>query len=327
MKELYLYVIIVSLPISTDCVSNTVASQLNKEQTVKIWCRYLEELLSLTYRRLYTQLWHIYTQTLSSQLWKLTSFRRYHEQDITGVIPKQDINITKIYGNIRSTLVDILKQGTNEYITYFFTELLRNKPPFNFTWRFNINKKMSLNLTFDSIYLANCRSYLVIRNGVGKTVMFPYCGLHAKASIFLKLRNVIVEVFVQKRLYPSYRIIGSFSVMEKRLVTSLQRSDAIKKQSTHSEIKLEQILLFKSDGLVFYFWVHVHKDSHAILKHLSSESQKIKIYDGPGILSNLLLPRRKVYKCSTYQCTVLVSWVFRNSELLLNHSAEELYFS
>ena len=114
----------------------------------------------------------------------------------------------------------------------------------------------------------------MVRNGVSKTAMFPYCGLHAKVSIFPKLRNVIVEVFVQKRLYPSYSIFGSFSVMEKRLVTSLQRSDAIKKQSTHSEIKLEQILLFKVMVWYFIFGATCTKIVMPYLKHLSSESKK-----------------------------------------------------
>ena len=155
--------------------------------------------------------------------------------------------------------------------------------------------------------------------------MFRYCGLNSKVNILPKLRNVIIEVVVRKRVYPSYSIIGSFSIMEKRLVTNVQVPDAMRKpDSFHFGIKVEQILQFKSGTMVLYLWIYVHKDNHVILKHLSPESQKIQVYDGPGTMSNLLSSGRKVYKCSTFQCTVQVSWVFHKSILQLNHSAKEL---
>ena len=239
----------------------------------------------------------------------------------------QDINITKIYGNIRSSLIDILKQGTNEYFNYFSTKLFRKKKFFKFMWRFNINKVLSLNITFDHIYFLNrhCKTYLDIFNEINVGEIFKFCGQNAKVSVFPKFTNVIIKVFLKQHDYPTYNIVGSFSIMDKRLITSNQIPKTRKKKnSVHFGVKLEEILQFKNDIVMFYLWIHVYKDHNVVITHMSSDSQKTKLFDGPGFLSTLLFPRGKFYYCSTYQCTAHVSYILGNSELVLNHSATEL---
>ena len=228
----------------------------------------------------------------------------------------QDINITKIYGNIRSSLTDILKQGTNEYFNYFSTKLFRKKKFFKFMWRFNINKVLSLNRTFDHIYFLNrhCKSYLNIFNEKNVGEIFKFCGQNAQVSVFPNFTNVIIKVFLKQHDYPTYSIAGSFSIMDKRLITSTQIPKTTKKKnSVHFGVKLEEILLFKNDIVMFYLWIHVYKDHNVVITHLSSDSQKMKPFDGPGFLSTLLFPRGKFYYCSTYQCTAHVSYILGNS--------------
>ena len=118
MKWLYLCIIFSSQASSTYCTIDSVLSQLTNRD--RIWFGYIQELLSLIHRSSHVQLLYTYISTLTSQLWKFILFQRCHEQGITGAIYMQDINIAKIYGNIRSSLIDILKQGTNEYILSTF---------------------------------------------------------------------------------------------------------------------------------------------------------------------------------------------------------------
>ena len=325
MKWLYLCIIFSSQASSIYCTIDSALSQLSNHD--RIWFGYIQELLSFIHRSSHVQLLYTYTSTLTSQLWKFILFRRYHEEGITGAIYMQDINITKIYGNIRSSLIDTLKQGTNEYFIYFSTKLFRKKPFFKFMWRLNINKMLSLNITFDNIYLLNlhCSSYLDIFNEKNVGEIFKFCGQNAKVSVFPKFTNVIIKVFLKQHDYPAYSIVGSFSIMDKRLITSTQIPETSKKKdSVHFGVKLEEILLFKNDIVMFYLWIHVYKDHNVVITHMSSDSQKIKLFDGPGFLSTLLSPRGKLYHCSTYQCTAQVLHIWGNFELVLNHSATEL---
>lgn len=208
------------------------------------------------------------------------------------------------------------KETTEIKKVHWFKPLLIKKPIIVFkmptltltgnalNWHFEIHTTFRLNMSFRILkVISDCRShkfgFLQIRAiSDSHQIYFNFCGIHANFSVFPPT-NFICTKFVTLRRYDKKMIAidSVFMVMSSDLIESISATTA------HPLLLAALHVLHMSLQIhTLRLQVQKHKKLHLVIQ----ESYKHVVFDGPGTKSTKLAAVDNKYRCSTFQCILLL---------------------
>ena len=212
--------------------------------------------------------------------------------------------------------------------TYY--EMARNMDE-NINVIFIMDKRLSLNLTFDTLFFAsgyhdchlgNLSVFELVYLGASKIahLSHSFCGYHSEFSLYPEQSSLVVSVSVRLNIF--FVLDATFSVMDSNLVKSFHKSNCSYK------CPFSSIYIFSS-WMVSFYLVQVKKTHKIRLKFPQKYFTWHLVYDGPGLMSDILNanmnsnPKAHIYSCSSFQC--LAKILTNHVEIfLLNYSSVQL---
>lgn len=176
------------------------------------------------------------------------------------------------------------------------------------TWKFSFQlaKSFRLNVTVNYLYLSS-NSFDKCKFGsfnMSSSIQFKYCGIYSKIIYYSFSNNVTISLFVLH--FVSFDANMTFSVVDSNKIISL-RPKYIKMKISAFTLK------FKSKNTTFYqMFLQVDKYFEMVLRVTNTTQKQIRIYDGPGVESDILKPVPhgpfdNKYYLSTFQGVVCIS--------------------
>lgn len=175
-----------------------------------------------------------------------------------------------------------------------------------YSWIFQPNKKISLNLTFQYINFSlssvdcfNGRLSVTDRRFRSK---YSFCEKYSSFSIFtsssLFRGGAIVSITLLRYTY--FDIMSFFMVLDAGLLSSIP----VKRKKPSYSVLSKHLIQRKISYYLESTHVQTEKRSFLNLYCQNKMNQTHVVFDGPGFLSNKLKPIGKVYTTSTFQCFV-----------------------
>lgn len=192
---------------------------------------------------------------------------------------------------------------------------------------FQLSPHLALNLSFTHVYFSSmfhnvssallpwylcCHGNLLItRKSTYFYDYFMYCGLHTLFELYLGT-NTTLRIDI-KSPATHYSVKHFYSVLDHGSIRSSQKSQNVKMSSFsyHSWLSRRKQHL--------YIWYLTVKQFQSIKVGICSKTiHSLEVYDGPHLLTDLLLPARKQGTCNTYltiqfQCTIFFLSMQRQS--------------
>ena len=175
---------------------------------------------------------------------------------------------------------------------------------YTYTWSFNLDKNISLNITFKSIYFTSrsedcIGGNLAVYNLRSKQEAFIYCGHHSTFSLYPKFNNINIDISVAESVFiilnASYSVMDIDFVINNPIVYGFIHSESVKLLSNH---------LIKSEHLLSTYLIQVFRINSISLEYLNLLNYTTVVYDGPGFLSPIIKSNSGFYQTSTFHCMV-----------------------
>ncbi len=172
--------------------------------------------------------------------------------------------------------------------------------PDMYTFYYQPHKSLKVNFTFHTMLILNGTLFVIsgkyreFRKGAPDSDLF-FSGHHSLVFVYPKFQSFYLQPI------PNYHLVfivnGTFAVMGTNLVHSLP-------VQTFQNLKPNQMFAIedKNQTLVTYH-LQTEKLNQIVLTMSLQENYNYIVYDGPGILSNMLR-KLPIQKCSTFQCFI-----------------------
>ena len=175
---------------------------------------------------------------------------------------------------------------------------------------FHLHNMLRLNLNIQYIYFS---SNVVKKCYLGKLVIesehtnIKYCGIHSFKELYLA--SNVVNISLKVSNLTSFDTQMSYTVIDKGRIESI-----LEETTTSSHIIFPNKIKFwlvQHETLIHYIHFKAHM-MHQIQLQMSEISSIIyEVHDGPGILSDTIVPLwkyddRRIYLASTFQCVVIL---------------------
>ena len=176
---------------------------------------------------------------------------------------------------------------------------------------FAMDKRLSLNITFDTLFFAsgqydcklgNLSVFELIYVGYRKTTKLThsFCGYHSEFSIYPQRSTFLVSITARVNIL--LVLNATFSVMDSNLLKSFQ------KVNCSYEYQFSNIFIFQNSWIVSSYLVQVQKTHKIKMKFPQTYLTFHLVYDGPGSMSDILNSKVNMdtyfYNCSSFQCLV-----------------------
>ena len=190
-----------------------------------------------------------------------------------------------------------------------------------YTWSFSLDKNISSNITFKTIYFASSSEdcfggNLAVYNSRSKQEAFIYLH-HSTFSLYPKFNNINIDISVAESVF--IILNATYSVLDIDLIINnptVQHSESVKLLSNN---------LIRSEHLLSTYLIRVFRINSISPKYLNLQKHTIVVYDGPGFLSSIIKSDSGFYQTSTFQCIVqtVVQWD-ENNIIDFNYASHQL---
>ena len=225
-----------------------------------------------------------------------------------------NISVSNIYGQLiaQSNVTiyniewDVDMNMCKENIDYHFVH----------KWMFNLEKNLRLNITFVyfSIYIFDTKScdighVSIVNNNTKK---FKYCGTYSFLKYYSNYSKVDIHLSIRK--YVLLEIDSIFSIVDKESAVTVKTFH----QGNNKFLWLWRIIFPLSLTEMRRYHVQVSKLKYIKLILQPSSCNLLQAYDGPGSLSNPLLPRSKnrqlIIVSNSFQVSLFVNMLYGCSD-------------
>ena len=282
------------------------------QNTSKQWNKYnlkaMETLLSDEFKNSYSTL----PLFLERGLKKYQAVIKVSKTRYIGSNLPTNVDVTKPVGEFQKSMeVNTKPLGPHEKQVQY--KLHPGYPLcFSYTsiWRFLLDPRLELNLTFHRTYFS---SYLSSKCVFGNLTLltyfhtntsnFVYCGQYATTSNYPGSRAIDIILAIER--FVAFDIVVSYSVIEFGIFESISLS-----LSNNGIQPLSLIQMFPTDYIFYQFHLSTEKFKRIYLCHDSKQIQKyLSVYDGPD---NHTAPLEKIsstknlswFLTQTFQCVV-----------------------
>ncbi len=194
---------------------------------------------------------------------------------------------------------------------------------FEMIWKFHIDRRVSLNLTFEHIHFtvdfqACPVQHVKVFNNLTENNYFMFCGQHARFSLYPPHHRLNVGIFVNGNF--QFAVKCFYVIVDSNVIVNLP----LNTNSTQTDF----IAIFKvQDTKSYLLHVGVSKNAVIVMQVRQYENSEHVVFDGPGYLSRILSTSNMQYKTNTFQCTILIfvataqfnSWFNYSSQSALVH--------
>ena len=171
-----------------------------------------------------------------------------------------------------------------------------------YVYFFLVHPKFKLNFTFYEIYTSDKFERLNVYNSLNTLLIhmvpsfrFMYQGFYSTFCLYPKY-NKVSTVFMRTNPGPA-SVNGSFTVMDANIIHNVP---------VQYNVNMTPNFIYHTENTsVLSYFLQVQKVHQVFILSLSLMTNKFKVYDGPGILSNTLMSRT-LQKCSTFQCIIYI---------------------
>ncbi len=198
--------------------------------------------------------------------------------------PHAHVNVTKASCSL--ILIDeVSHESTAKYKSYW-----KDHAWMSCAWTFLLNSNLAANITFDNIYFSvdpvDClNGNLEVKHSYLKEKSFLFCGQNSLFNFYPPHISFHIKLFA--RLYITFRIIASYSVFDKGIISNLLPSSYM--------MKPDFIFLLRRKAHLWLYSLVVQKSDNMILSITPLLKSTILVHDGPGTLSYPVKQVNEVY--------------------------------
>ncbi len=214
----------------------------------------------------------------------------------------QIANNSNVVTNKMVKIETLVTSVSGQFLNSHLSILLEKRCKIFMKWKFSLDDKLTLNLTFHTVhfttYFTDCKHGKLYISHLGHRESKYYCGKQPLFYYFTRL--LLVDIVCEVKVYIFYNIKVFFTVLDKNLIET--REDNL--ISDCDGLKTGWFLGRRTHLLLFYSMQTTKKK--ILLCDVSSGAFTFNVYDGPGISSDLLKPKRRYFEASTFQCVILL---------------------
>ena len=198
--------------------------------------------------------------------------------------------------------------------------MLHSDKPYNHYLRFNINRKLRLNITFVLIYFSvnNCTlEALRIQRDGNRRILYTFCGHHSPFNFYPNFRKVVMKVETWMKI--PFALNYFFTVMDQYIVYNTPKVQFV-------GVLPDLIYKVNHDTIFTTYFIQVKKISNIVFSSVHNLTSTYVIYDGPGFLAHSIIVNNNIKKkisTSTFQCILQILM----SSILINSSGKFQYIS
>lgn len=127
---------------------------------------------------------------------------------------------------------------------------------------------------------------------------FSYCGFHSSFELFPTFRNITTQLYFRTTM--TYKLKAFFSLCGESLKSGLPPENL-----KPDEIKVQSYLA--AGGMSSVSFHIIGPKASIIIGELLFSAIDFKIHDGPGVLSPVIVSKKKQFSTTTFQCLLLVT--------------------
>ena len=205
-----------------------------------------------------------------------------------------NVNVKYLKGNAQFFHESLFDPGVLE-LYWLYTQCI--------TWTYTLDRKLSLNLTFHSLYLSRrptqafCKhGNLLIQTKRTDKSQFKYCEHHSQFSVYPGFQDVIVNLTT----FPLIVIDIDFTyfVLDNGMITTIHE-----KHPFVSSLKPFSLMMHSSKNSLQTYRIQVQKLETIQIKYFQKEFEPYSLFDGPDLLSPEIVTKSGI-SSSTFQCLI-----------------------
>ncbi len=290
-------------------------SELKWEQTTsengeKVWHNYVREFLYLfqpgvKYDNNTGKISHCYICSLRCLSSASNMFVHLSKMEHFKVKTQGVALVSKVTGQLSQS---VFKMG----IFFFhcwdkYVSLILENTYCVFKWMFKLDRKLSLNLTFTSVFFSiDCKhSNLRIVNSRNLQIGFVYCWKFPKFDLFPSIYDLALFVSITQNT--EFLVNCTFDVRTSNHITSIL-VDLHMTTNVTTQHPLS-VFVLKHKQVLFTYLLQVKKADHLILNISLVHQNSLLVFDGPGIKSETLTGNRDVFSLSSFQCFIVLMYM------------------
>ncbi len=218
----------------------------------------------------------------------------YSKQEYVVPRASGNVNVKYLKGNAQFFFGNLFDSDVLD-LYWLYTQCI--------TWTYTLDRKLSLNLTFHSLYFSRrptqafCKqgSVLIQAKRTDKSP-FKYCEHHSLFSVYPSFQDIIVNLTT----FPLIVIDIDFTyfVLDNGMITTIHEM-----YPPVSSLKPFSLIMHLSKSSLQTYRIKVQKLETIQVKYFGKESKQLSLFDGPDLLSPEIVTKSGI-SSSTFQCLI-----------------------